>query len=225
MLMGALVLALPGGLGGNPSSVVEPEREPTSPTTTQFPEVLNEAVVSIAPDTDLNGEPVVDHYDTTTTTVAEPQTEESKPKPKEPKSGGTTTTTVPASTTTTEPAPAGGFDSGAEASFASKINGLRSSNGLGNLTRSGSLDAEARSWAKTMGEQGSLSHSNIGRLIPPWEAVAENVGSGGSVDSIFGALAGSSGHKNNMLGDYTHFGIGVWIDSSGKLWTVHVFAR
>jgi uncharacterized protein YkwD len=28
-----------------------------------------------------------------------------------------------------------------------------------------------------------------------------------------------------MVGDYTHLGVGVWVDSSGKLWTVHLFAR
>ena len=226
ILFGAVVLTLPPAQAPpTVDALVEPDRQPSEPTTTQPAEVLNESATSIAPDTDLNGDPVEDHYDSTTTTLAESNAnDDSTSQSKNPK-GTTTTTTPPASTTTTEPPPAGGYDSGAESAFASKINGLRSANGLGSLARSGSLDAEARSWAKYMAGQGSLSHSNIGRLIPPWEAAAENVGSGGSVDSIFGALAGSGGHKSNMLGDYTHFGIGVWVDSSGKLWTVHVFAR
>jgi uncharacterized protein YkwD len=35
----------------------------------------------------------------------------------------------------------------------------------------------------------------------------------------------SSGHNTNMLGEYTHMGIGVWIDGNGTVWTAHVFTR
>jgi uncharacterized protein YkwD len=182
--------------------------------------VLSESLPTIAPDTDLDGNPVGDHYGATTTTVVSTATAPVKPTTQSSSSPTTTSTTAP---------PASGveahFDSAAEASFASKINGLRSSNGLPALSRSSGLDSEARSWARTLGNQGELSHSSIGRLLPPWSAAAENVGTGGSVDVVFGALAGSGGHRSNMLGNYTHFGIGVWIDSDGRLWTVHVFAR
>ena len=109
--------------------------------------------------------------------------------------------------------------------FVSSINGLRSSNGLAGLTRSGSLDAEAKAWAKYMGTSGSLSHSNLGRLIPTWSAVAENVGAGGSVSSVFSLFVGSGGHLNNILGDFTHVGSGVWVDQNGKIWAVNLFAR
>jgi uncharacterized protein YkwD len=112
-----------------------------------------------------------------------------------------------------------------EGQFVSRINGLRSDNGLGALTRDGSLDSRARSWAEKMAGDGGLSHSDLGSLLPPWSAAAENVGMGGSVKSIFGALAGSSGHRANMLGDYSHVGVGVWVDSDGAIWTAHVFTR
>jgi uncharacterized protein YkwD len=157
----------------------------------------------------------------------------------------TTTTTLPATSTaapaTTEPpaeqpaeiqpknaAPpqpevSGGFNAGFESDFASAINSLRSSQGLAGLSRDGSLDAEARAWAKRMAELGDLSHSNIGRFIPPWSAAGENVGRGGSVSSLFDSFAASAGHRSNILGGYTHFGIGVWVDGSGGLWTAHVF--
>jgi uncharacterized protein YkwD len=55
--------------------------------------------------------------------------------------------------------------------------------------------------------------------------VGENVAVGGSVSSIFGGLTASSGHNANMLGDFTHIGVGVWVDSSGTLWTTHVFTK
>jgi uncharacterized protein YkwD len=161
----------------------------------------------------------------------------------------TTTTTLPPSTTTTaaattteakkssgkaSPPPttappttaaSGGFDSGAESEFASLINSYRGSQGAASLSRDGSLDSYARSWAKKLSANGGLSHSNIGSLIPPWSSVGENVAMGGSVGAMFDALVGSSGHRQNMLGDFTHFGVGVWRDADGTLWTAHVFTR
>lgn len=161
---------------------------------------------------------------TTTTTISKTSDGGSSPpaKPSSPKpSPGTTTTTeAPA-----EEKPSGGFDSGAESQFDGLIDSLRSSNGLTALARNGSLDAHARDWARHMGESGSLSHSNLGSLMPPWTSVAENVGQGGSVSQVFDLLNGSSGHRSNMLGDFTHVGIGVWRDANGTIWTVHVFAR
>jgi len=94
---------------------------------------------------------------------------------------------------------------------------------LGGLTRNGALDSEARAWSKRMATRGDLSHSDLGRFLPPWSAAGENVGTGGSVSGLFNALVGSSGHRANMLGGYTHFGIGVWVDESGTLWTTHIF--
>lgn len=67
-----------------------------------------------------------------------------------------------------------------------------------------------------MAGSGQLGHSGFG---------AENVGRGGSVGGIFNALANSGGHRVNMLGDFTHFGVGVWVDGDGVIWTTHVFSR
>ena len=117
------------------------------------------------------------------------------------------------------------FRSDYEADFRGRINSLRSSNGLGGLSSNGSLNSRARDWAKSMADSNKLKHSNIGNLVPPWSGAGENVGKGGSVGSIFNSLAGSSAHKANMLGDYTDVGIGVWVDTNGTLWTVHVFTR
>lgn len=156
----------------------------------------------------------------TTTTATAEKTSSSKPK--------TATATPPPTTTTSTTPPTtikAEFRSDFEADFHGRINSLRSANGLAGLSRNGALDSRARSWAKTMAESGSLKHSNMGSLVPPWSGAAENVGKGGSVSSIFGLLKGSGGHFANMVGDYTDVGIGVWRDSSGTLWTVHVFAR
>ena len=105
------------------------------------------------------------------------------------------------------------FRSDYEADFLGRINSLRSANGLPALSLNGSLKNRARDWARTMAAADKLVHSNISDLVPPWGAAAENVGRGGSVSSVFGALKASSGHLANMVGNYTDVGIGVWIDS------------
>lgn len=156
-----------------------------------------------------------------TTTVAETPTTSSGPSP--------TTTSAPSPTSTAATTPPStietGYVSSAESEFANRISSYRSANGAAALTRDGSLDSYARSWAKAMGENGQLSHSNVASLTPPWNAAGENVGVGGSVGAIFDALASSSGHRSNMLGDFSHLGVGVYRASDGALWTAHVFTR
>jgi uncharacterized protein YkwD len=205
---------------------------PTTLTTTTSVEVRE-------PDVDAMGSVVEDHLGTTTTTpepdlqlvgqpaasestTTSPPSTDSEPPPSSqpPSTEATTTTTAPP-----PPPDPGGPNGEFESQFASLINSYRSNNGLAGLSRDGSLDSRARSWSEQMAAAGSLSHSNIGSLIPPWSAAAENVGMGGSVSAIFDALAGSSGHRANMLGDYTHYGVGVWVDSAGVIWTTHVFTR
>lgn len=160
---------------------------------------------------------------TTTTTLPPSTTTSAAPTTTEAKK--TSEKTSPPTTAPPATAPAGGFDSGAESDFASRINSYRGSQGASSLSRDGSLDSYARSWAKQLSENGGLSHSNIGSLLPPWNSVGENVAMGGSVGAVFDALVASSGHRQNMLGDFTHVGIGVWRDGDGTLWTAHVFAR
>ena len=157
----------------------------------------------------------------TTTTTAPKRTTttkaESKPSPKPP---ATTTTTAP-------PAPAGGYNSGFEADFYKRINSLRSSTGVAALSRSGDLDSLARSWAKWMGTNSKLAHSkNPSKLVGNgWASAGETVGKGGSVKSVFEAFKASGGHHSIMVGDFTHIGVGVWVDGKGTVWTAHLFGK
>ena len=170
---------------------------------------------------ELTGEALTRSTSTTTTTVVATTTTVAPSTTAAPRATPTTKAPPPAP----PPASDAGFRSGAEGEFASSINAFRGANGLASLSRQGSLDAYARAWAENMAEQGGLSHSNIGSLLPPWSAVGENVGQGGSVGGIFDALVASEGHRANMLDDFTHMGIGVWQDSRGVYWTAHVFTR
>lgn len=193
--------------------------EPPTTRLSEEEEALTERVLSAVAQTTVP--------EATTTTITSPPTTTSPPAASEskpaPSPAPTPTTSPPA---TSPPSTAtGGFHSGAEGEFTALINSRRAANGLGSLSRSGSLDSHARAWAQRMAEQGSISHSNLGSLLPPWASVGENVASGGSVSGIFNALAASGSHDANMLGDFTHVGVGVWQDGEGSLWTVHVFAR
>ena len=227
--------------GGEPTSgsvAIETLRTAVPSTTGEAPapvsemtdvgeeEALIAAAASAASETSTTTTPP------STSTTAAPSTTTTAANP-------TTTATSAAATTTQAPSPssssppatstpstsASGYDSGAESDFTARIASYRSANGQAALTRDGALDSYARSWAKTMAERGQISHSDVGSLAPPWTAVGENVGMGGAVGTIFDALASSSGHQANMLGDFTHLGVGVYRASDGLLWTAHVFAR
>lgn len=191
--------------------------EPPTAPLSEEEEALTEMVLSAVAQTTVPETTTTSSTPATTATTAQPATQ---PKPTSPP---TQTTSPPATSPPTTAA--GGFHSGAEGDFVGLINSRRAANGLGSLSGSGSLNSHARAWAQHMAEQGSISHSNFGSLLPPWASVGENVASGGSVGGIFNALTASGSHDANMLGDFTHVGVGVWRDGDGVIWTVHVFAR
>lgn len=221
-------------VGGDPTPDPEPEitarvltREIETATTTTDLEFSDDAPTPpVLPEFEVElTDYAVSRSTTTTTTVPTtapvhaPHKKSSAPKPN---------TTTPTSTTqppAPDPEVKAEFRSDYESDFHGQINSLRASRGLAALARNGSLNARARDWARTMADSGSLKHSNIGSLVPPWSAAAENVGKGGTVALIYGLLEASSGHLSNMVANYTDIGIGVWQDSNGTLWTVHVFTR
>jgi uncharacterized protein YkwD len=209
---------------------------PTSTTTVfELPAIVASGMVDLKEETSLIEEattaaaeaPTTTTEPTTTTTSDDTTTTTAEPSPTTSEDTGETPTTTTPQSTTAPPATeaAGDYDSGAESDFASKINSFRSGDGESSLSRDGSLDSYARSWAKTMADNGALSHSNIGSLVPPWNSVGENVGTGESVGQIFDALVSSGSHSSTMLSDFTHLGVGAYRDSAGALWTVHVFTR
>jgi uncharacterized protein YkwD len=229
LLLGAVVVwgkePLPRSLTSFTSfttTTTTPEAAPPDSPALVDPQVLEMRAVE---DELIDGATVSVEVTTTmpsTTTTAPPTTTASSAPATTSSPSPTSPPTTQAPTTT---APSGGFNAAAENDFASRINSFRGSNGLSSLSRSGSLDSYARSWAKQMADNGSISHSNIGSLLGDWSSVGENVGVGSSVGAIFDSLVGSAPHKSNMLGDFTHFGIGVYQDAAGTLWTTHVFAR
>ncbi len=111
--------------------------------------------------------------------------------------------------------------------FVARINGLRASQGLGELRIDPELTREAQIWASTMSDAGRIFHSDdLSRGIgADWQKLGENVGVGGQVDVLFQAFVDSPTHYANLVDPtYTHVGVGVVNSPDGvRLFTAHRF--
>jgi hypothetical protein len=119
-------------------------------------------------------------------------------------------------------------DAGTEAGFLSKINASRAAAGLAPLKVDSGLQTHARNHTADMIAAGEIYHSTSTELANAagsgWSALAENVGRGGTVDSLHAAFMASPGHKANILGDYNYVGIGTGT-GGGYLYVTVVFMR
>ena len=126
------------------------------------------------------------------------------------------------------PAAAEGVDPGMEAAFVAKINALRASKGLQQLAVHGELVGIARNWAQQMANAGEISHNpNFpNQVTANWKKLGENVGRGGSVDSLFTAFVNSPAHYTNLVdGAFNYIGVGVIVKSDGTIFTAHQFMQ
>jgi hypothetical protein len=108
-----------------------------------------------------------------------------------------------------------------EAVFLSLTNSLRSSLGIQTLTPQGQLTSIARSWSAQMAAAGSISHnpSLPNQVSAQWTQLGENVGTGGTVESIQTAFINSPHHYENLAnGAYNFVGIGVVHGSNGAIY-------
>jgi hypothetical protein len=111
------------------------------------------------------------------------------------------------------------------ASFVAKANAARQAHGLAPYVVAADLAAVARRHSAEMAAKQSLYHNpNLGSEVTGWQVVGENVGDGGTVDSIQNAFMNSPAHRANILAkDYTQVGIGTVTDSRGVIWVTEVF--
>lgn len=115
-----------------------------------------------------------------------------------------------------------------EGNLLSKINAERSARGLPSLSSHGTLTAHARSHSAAMAASDSTYHSSsatLKGLVSGWSKIGENVGRGPNAAALHAAFMGSSGHKANILGDYTHAGVGTAVDDAGILYVTVVFMK
>lgn len=107
-----------------------------------------------------------------------------------------------------------------------QTNELRVANGLPVLRVHDQLVDDARSWAKVLAARASLAHSDPNEWSVSWSAVAENVGTAGSIETVVESLAASPPHLANMLSTkYTHTGIGTARGKDGRIYAVQLFWR
>lgn len=115
---------------------------------------------------------------------------------------------------------------GEESQFVGRINSLRASKGLSQLSVSGELVGVARSWTERMVEAGQISHNpNLGSQVGGnWTKLGENVGVGYDVDGLMQAFINSSAHYANLVDPaWTHVGVGVVYGPDGRMYTTHNF--
>ena len=110
-----------------------------------------------------------------------------------------------------------------------QINDARSASGLAPLTFDGSLTTLADSWAATLADAGTLSHTSdlagtVGAVMPDATTMAENVGVGTTASDVEAAFLASPDHLANTLGDYSSVGIAVVVGSDGRTYVVEEFA-
>lgn len=151
-----------------------------------------------------------------------------------------TQTTVPTPTTpTTTPSASATPDlysytySSSEIQLIDLINSYRVSIGLNSLLRSNYISSLAEAHNDYMITTNTLSHDNFNvrsqNIMNTLGAVAvgENVAYNSSnAQAAFDSWLASSGHKANIEGSYTHFGISVRINSvTGRIYYTNIFAK
>lgn len=113
-----------------------------------------------------------------------------------------------------------------EDSLLAKLNAERTSRGLSGLSSHWDLVDDAEAHSNRMMEADDLHHNpNLGNVTTGWVSLGENVGVGPSVNSLHSSFMNSSGHRSNILGDFTHVGIGAVRESENKLWVTVVFMK
>jgi len=145
---------------------------------------------------------------------------------------GTVTGSV---TVTVSAAPPPGGDAACELALFNAVNALRTSSGRAALTRDSYIDTLCRQHAEYMKNMGALSHDNsssrftaIMTSIPGIMTCGENVLQDNSpcdADAMALLWWGSPGHQANILNSsFTIAGMGIVVDSSGRIWACQIFA-
>jgi uncharacterized protein YkwD len=107
------------------------------------------------------------------------------------------------------------------------VNAARKNAGKPALTASRSMHAVANAWSEKQAAAGRMSHNpDYARQIPAgWTSAAENVAYGYAPSKVTRAWLDSPGHRANILGSFTHVGVGVDCSKAGKPYYTQVFGK
>lgn len=113
-----------------------------------------------------------------------------------------------------------------ERGFARRINSARGDSGLGKLSLDPELSKAARVHTNEMVRREELYHTtstDLRNRVTSWVILGENVGVGGTVQSLHEAFMNSPAHRDNVLhAAYRHVGIGVR-EANGRMWVTIIF--
>ncbi len=89
-------------------------------------------------------------------------------------------------------------------------NAFRAQNGKAPLILDTQISSVAQNWTNYMGSSCTFDHnpSFSTQMRAGWTAAAENIAAGQQYTNVVAAWINSPGHRANLLGDYTHIGIG-----------------
>lgn len=94
------------------------------------------------------------------------------------------------------------------------------------LTLSPGMSKISQTWTQKMAWDNNYAHNpSFAREMPrSLTGQAENIAAGYPTSEVVQAWMDSAGHRQNILGNYTHIGIGYWVDDSGQTWFTQNFA-
>lgn len=110
--------------------------------------------------------------------------------------------------------------------FTSKMNAERSKDGKGSMKLDVELSKAAIKHTGEMVNKDLLHHTSttsLSKRVIGWSTLGENVGVGGSVDSLHEAFMNSPAHRDNILfGKFNHVGVGTKVKGD-RMWVTVIF--
>ncbi|MFC7765695.1 CAP domain-containing protein [Leucobacter soli] len=109
-----------------------------------------------------------------------------------------------------------------------RTNALRKAAGVPALKMNTDINTVAQTWSRAQASKKKMSHNpSYSKQIPSgWRTAGENVAYGyASAKAVVTAWKNSDGHYANMVrSTFTHVGIGIALDSKGRLYYTQTFA-
>lgn len=112
-----------------------------------------------------------------------------------------------------------------QARILSETNAARSKAGLKALSANSQMNTVAINWSGAQAAANRMSHNpNYSKQIPAgWHSAGENVAFGYAATRVTTGWLNSPGHRANILGSFTHIGIGVACSAGGHPYYTQVF--
>lgn len=109
-----------------------------------------------------------------------------------------------------------------------EINKVRANAGLGPIALDPTISLVSRDWSQKMAAGGFFEHrpsDQLNVMLPAgWRQWGENIASAPDIFYAQSSLEASPGHYANMVGPFTHVGIGVFTNGT-QVWVTQNFAR